>query len=91
MVDLRSKVWVMVGVASLLGFDVRGSRGSRSGCDLVLAWPSAGALAGDHYSGKEQFTAPDTPRLAALECPCEALRANGAVKAQGLGELDIAG
>jgi len=38
---------------------------------------------------KEQLSSPDAPRLAALECPCQALRTNGAVKAQGLGELDV--
>jgi hypothetical protein len=40
---------------------------------------------------EEQLSAPDAPGLTPLECSCEALGPNGAVQAQGLGQLDVGG
>jgi hypothetical protein len=90
MVVLRSKVWVM-SIRSVVEGLTGWCRAWFSGCDRVLAGATAWALAGDHCSGLEQLTSPDTPRLPALESAGQALRANRTALAQGLGELHVTG
>jgi hypothetical protein len=63
--------------------------GDGLGRHLVLARTSAGALAGDHRSVLEQLSTPDSPRLTPLEGAGQALTADRAVPAQGLGHLDV--
>src|SRR6266540_3842221 len=59
--------------------------------DRVLAGPTAGTLARDHYSLQEQFAAPDAPGLAPLKRTGQAESLNGAVLAESLGVLHVDG
>jgi hypothetical protein len=56
---------------------------------LVLAGTTARTLAGDHHSCLEQLSAPDAPGLPALQGAGEALGADRAVQAEGLGNLHV--
>src|SRR5215218_2017814 len=65
-----------------------GRWGSSRG-DLALAGTPTRALARDHDALHEELTAPDAPRLAALEGAVEAGVTHGAVGAQSLGVLHV--
>jgi hypothetical protein len=55
----------------------------------VYGWPSAWSLVGDHAAVLEELTAPDTPRLFALECIVQTGLARGALRTDGLGSAHV--
>jgi len=55
----------------------------------VYGWPSAWSLDGDHAAVLEELTAPDTPRLLALECVVQTGLTRGALGTDGLGPTDV--
>ena len=55
----------------------------------VYGWPSAWSLVGDHAAVLEELTAPDTPRLFALECIVQTGVARGALRTNCLGPADV--
>src|SRR5690606_34493172 len=57
----------------------------------VLARAAARPLARHDHTADEQLAAPDAPGLLALQRAGEALLAERALQAQGLGELDVGG
>src|SRR5690349_2258560 len=57
---------------------------------LVLAGTTTRTLAGDDDALDEELSTPHAPRLATLEGPVQAERADRAVDAQGLGVLHVA-
>ena len=61
------------------------------GSHVGLAGTAAGPLARHDDALDEELTAPDTPRLPALEGAGQACGADGAVGAQGLRVLDVLG
>src|SRR5579863_2248815 len=60
-----------------------------SGRDLGLPRAPPGALARDDLAAQEEFSAPDSPRLAARHGAGEARDPDDAPSAQGLGRFDI--
>jgi len=61
------------------------------GFDGVLTRTAARTLAGDHYSLKEELTAPDAPGLSPLERAGQAQGLDRAIRAQSLRVLHVRG